>query len=132
MPTQQKAKIVTAADVEWASSAGKFNGFLLLGIALPTGYSEVFLEDADSRVRLPQWLAIPVQNGVVNAEARVFFTSSLEPPNCRYAPFWYDENWTRVSTTTPTLLEIEADPYTITPPTLTAPTAPVAAPTLDS
>jgi len=118
----QKAKIVTAADVEW-SNGSKFDGFILLNVARPSGYNEISLNQRRPRVVLPHWIRIPVENGAVHGDTKVLFTAEIEPPNTRYISFWYDLNNARIAGPS-ALFTITADPHTITPPTLTAPTAP--------
>ena len=128
MATRNKAQIITAADVQW-SDAQKFDGLLLLGIALPTNYSEVYVEDSERRYRVPLWSPIPIRNGIVNTAARVWFTSALTPPNCKYSAYWYDQNHRLLVSADPALFTVDADPHTITPPTLTVPTAATGSPT---
>jgi len=125
-----KSKIVTASDVLW-SDGSKFDGFLLLNIARPATYSEISLNQRRPRVVLPLWVRIPVEHGVLHTDTKVLYTSEYEPPNTRYISYWYDLNNAQLAGPS-TLFTISTDPHTITVPTLTAPTAPVAGDTPDT
>ena len=121
-------KIITSAPVTW-SDGSLFSGYLLLGLALPTDslgaqWAEVNLYGT-SQI-LPKWTVIPIVEGTVDSNTSIFPNTQLDPPRTKYAIYWYDNTWKLVypfpSGTLPSLVTITGATYTITPPTLTAPT----------
>jgi hypothetical protein len=118
-----KAKITTAATVKW-SDTQLFDGFLLLGLATPTGHDKLSIDG----LRVPLWTRLPIVDGVVDEQSRVWFTNEIEPPGSRYSDFWYAANKQLIASGG-TVFSINADPYTITVPSLPVPTAATAPPT---
>jgi len=120
--------------VLWSNSK-HFNGWLLLGIAVPTlssiPYPTLSLDASSPQLRIPQWIPIPITDGVVNQNTFIYFTNAIEPPNVQYVAYWYDINFALISGPS-SLFTVTANPYTITVPTLTVPVAAVAGPTPDS
>jgi len=122
-----RAKIVpSTGTVKW-SNASAFDGHLLLGLAPPEGVSRLFLNGEFPPRELPQWVRIPIEKGVIHDISKVLFNSEIEPPNSKYCAFWYDLGHLLLSGPS-SLFTIEADPYTITVPTLTIPAASVSPP----
>ena len=124
-------KIVTSTPVVW-SDGSLFSGYLLLGLALPTdslGAQWGQLNLYGTSQRLPEWTVIPIVSGVVDSNTTVYPVTQIDPPNCRYAVYWYDNTWKLIypfpSGTLPALISIPAGAtYTLTQPTLTAPSVP--------
>ena len=122
-------KIVTSANVTW-SGGSLFSGYLLLGVALPldsNGVQWAHVNLFGTSQPLPQWTVIPIIEGVLDNNTSVFPNSQIDPPNTKYAAYWYDNTWKLIypfpAGTLPTLFTITGATYTITPPTLTSPTA---------
>ena len=121
MATKNKARLTTAATVAW-SNGEPFDGYVLLQINLPSGYSQAMLEDDAPRLRVPLATPVKIRNGVVDQDTRAWFTNALVPPTTNYSAWWYDSNWRLISLGTE-LFSITTDPHTLTPPVLTVPTA---------
>ena len=133
MATPRVASLIPDTGTVLWSSGETFDGFILVGLALPTGsggaYTTVALDDASPPVRLPQWTYISITAGVINPYTKLYWSADIEPPNTKYAAYFYDATRTRIAPTgAATLFQITQDPYVITVPTLTAPTATSIAP----
>ena len=131
MATPQSTQVTFASPAQWTDGT-LFDGFILIGIALPTvsgvSYPSLSYQSNFPSQRLPQWYVIPVTAGVPNQNTFVFFTNAIDPPNCRYTSYFYDHNKQQVSGPS-TLFQITSAPFVMTVPTLTAPTAPTSGPT---
>lgn len=114
------AKFVTAADVAW-STGDLFNGFILILVALPGSRTAAYLHDSQ-RQRVPLDIKIPVLKGVVSDKVKVWQTTELEPPNMQYCHLWYDDTLLQIGVGA-ALFTVTSDEHTLTPPTLTSPTA---------
>lgn len=128
-------KITTASPVLWSDNS-LFTGYILFGVALPTdatGAQWAELRLYGTSQRLPLWTIIPVVEGTVDTNTSLYLTTQLDPPNTRYAIYWYDSTWKLVypfpSGTLPSLVSVTTSPYQITVPSLTAPGTPLAAQT---
>jgi len=133
MATPRVASLTTSTGtVNWASGE-TFDGFILVGLALPTfnstAYTTVALDDASPPVRLPQWTYVTVKAGVIDPYTKLYWTADINPPSTKYAAYFYDVTRTRIAPlTAATLFEITSDPCTLTVPTLTTPVATATAP----
>lgn len=135
MPFPPSVATITPSVNPILWSNGKpFNGWIAMGLAVPTAsgtpYPTVSVDSSSPQLRLPIWAPIPITNGIVNQNTFVYFTSTIEPPNCQYVAYWYDINFVLISGPS-VLFTITSSPYTITVPTLTVPVAAVAGPTPD-
>lgn len=119
MADYEESKIVTAADVAW-SDGQPFDGSLLLALALPSGYAVAMLEHTRG-MRIPLRVIIPIDKGELQESPRLWQTQSIVPPETRWYDFWYDATGKQIATGS--LQAINADPYTISVPTLTVPSA---------
>lgn len=130
----RRASISASSPVAWSDGA-KFNGFLLLGLALPTAsgytYAKTFLGQTGKQLRIPLWTKIPIDTGEYDNAAKVFYNADLDPPNTRYAAWWYDHNGRQVAGPS-ALFEITSEEHTLATPTLTVPTATVSFPVPES
>lgn len=118
--------------VRW-SNGELFDGYLMIGIAPPVGLADNKVQyfGSLSKQQLPQWCRIAIISGVIDNVSRVFQNASIDPPNSRYAIYWTDRAF-NVLYTPVALVTIATDPYQITVPTLTAPTAPTIIPPLET
>lgn len=112
-----------------------FDGFVLIGLAKPSnaeGDYTVSLDGSAMRQRIPEWSKIKIVDGVFDSSAKLYWTADIEPPNTRYAAWFYANPRKRVAPlnpTAPSLFSVAVTEYAITIPTLPAPTAPVTSPT---
>ena len=131
MAEPRKASLT--GTVSW-SSGELFTGFVLIGFALPSSvdytYTRVALQNVYPPQRLPLWYRIPITNGQYDSTARIYWNIDVEPPNTKYAAWFYDVHNQKIAGPT-ALFTISTDSYTITVPTLTVPTASSTAPTPD-
>ena len=138
MPTAppQSATLDQSVTVSW-SNGDVFNGFLLLGLVVPssggTSWAELDLGGQAPAERIPLWTKVPIVNGKFDGTVGVLYTSSIAPPNTKYAAWYYDQ-----TLTPPRKIAGPSDLFTVTtatltPPslTLTVPTAGVTPPTPD-
>jgi hypothetical protein len=126
------------------TSGDLFNGFVLIGLALPTSSGTAFLGvrygNAGISEAIPQFTKIPVKDGLLNSSCGLFYNADLTPPASIYYAWIYVPNGPTAggvcrmiagpsasfSVTAPTF-EIPA--LTLTVPTVgTQPTPDVAAP----
>ncbi|MEN6536829.1 MAG: hypothetical protein ABFD89_24450 [Bryobacteraceae bacterium] len=132
MATAPKKAQLTSSRISW-SSGEYFDGHLVLGLACPVptsgAISYVLSDNASPSARIPTWIRIPVVEGELSTEARVLNNADLEPPNSRYAAFWYDLAGRRVAGPS-ALFEVSGDSYAIDAivPTLTSPVVSTSAP----
>lgn len=131
MSTPTRAAITSAANVTW-QSGDLFNGWLLL-IAVPPNYSgtqypNISLRNSIPKIQVPQRIKIPITEGVIDINSKVWMTSSFVPTNVLYSAWFYDDTSTLIAVGA-ALFTVTTDPYTIAVPTLTDPTASVVSPT---
>lgn len=125
------ATLSTVAPVLWANGS-PFTGWLLIGIAMPTGaagssYPSATLWGQSPAQPLPQWIMVPIIAGSIDTYTSIFYNTYLDPPGCRYVAYWLDSNRNQIYpalNVAPLLFDITSSPYTITQPTLTAPSSP--------
>lgn len=119
--------------VSW-SGGELFDGFVLIGLAQPSnseGDYTVTLDAAAMRQRIPIWTKIKIKDGVFDTAAKLYWNADIEPPNTKYAAYFYANPRKRVaplSPSTPSLFTVASTEYAITVPTLTDPVASVSAP----
>lgn len=132
MAAPAHSQVVTASNVTW-SDAQLFQGYVLFLLALPLfdaeAYTKAFLKgDGYQQQRLPLRLKWPITNGVLNTSLRIWQNASITPPNSKYIAYFYDETRNQVAVGSG-LITIAVDPYTLTVPTLTVPSATASTPT---
>lgn len=132
---QSKVQVILSTTPLTWSSGELFDGFVILSIGLPTsgGSSWPGLTRNGSLRRHPRNILAVIKNGLLEHTLSIYPTQYLSPPGCRYYAYWFDAAGKQVYPTPPSLpaaLNITAD-YTLTTPTLTAPTISTTAPTLD-
>jgi hypothetical protein len=110
-----------SGTVSW-SNGDLFDGYVLLALSLPSGYTYASPIGSWPNSTLPQFVRIPITAGAFSQQVAVFWNEDLEPPNCRYCAYWYDAQDTLLSGPS-AIFDIGASPYAITIPTLTVPAA---------
>ena len=103
------------------SNGTLFDGYVLLLIAPPPGYTSASIMNQLIVQPICDHVKVRIQQGVYDQSARIYYTSYLEPPNCQYVAYFYDNNDIQLGHTA--LFTVTANPYTITVPALTIPSA---------
>lgn len=120
------ATVESSAAIQW-SSGDNFDGYLIFKLVPPDGRE--FLVWEDSGLRVPSRFIFPIEDGVISTIPELPYNASFTPPNSQYRAFWYDKSLTSVASGVG-FVTVAADPYTVTVPTLTAPSAESTPPTL--
>jgi hypothetical protein len=137
MPSDpSKVQVVTTADVTWAGGQN-FNGSVLFMLALPTfsGNTEgrAYVRGTNlHRVRIPLRQKWPIVDGVLDTGLRLWRNDSIDPSNTRWCAFWYDTFGQLIEDGVSLINITTGDEYTITVPSLTDPTVPIACDTAES
>ena len=132
MAAPTHSQIVTSSTVQWSDGAN-FHGYVLFLLALPifdgSAYTKAYLKgDQQQQTRIPIRAKFPVSDGVLNQDLRLWRNGSITPPNSKWIDYWYDETRNQVAVGS-SLITISTDPYTLTVPTLTVPSATGTTPT---
>jgi hypothetical protein len=106
-----------------------FDGWCLLLIAVPTGYTYATVNNQLVPQRIGDHIQVRVQKGVYDQSFRGYQTASLQPPNTRYYPLFYDNQGVALTTSATALVAINTGTYTLNVSDLTKPSAPVTPPT---
>ena len=131
MASPRVAKL--AGTVLW-SDGSLFQGFAVIGLIVPTlsgvSWPELSLEPNSPRERIPLWSTIPIKNGVFNQALGLWFTDDINPPNTKYAIWYYDSSNVQIAgpVDSSDFFTVTADPTTPPMYSLVAPTAGVAIP----
>jgi hypothetical protein len=93
MPVPQIGKLT--GTITW-SDGSNFNGFAVIGLVFPTSsgaaWPELSLEPNSFRQRIPQWSVIPIVDGAFNSSVGLFYNENIDPPNTKYAIYYYDSS----------------------------------------
>lgn len=121
---------ITGGPVLW-SDGSKFNGFVLIALALPKDggfeYAQVVVSNDYPAQRLPQFQRIAIAEGLYDGNGRLIFTADMQPPNTRYCAYYYDSTGRLIAGPT-ALFAVTSSPVTLVAPTLTAPVTNTVAP----
>lgn len=128
MSTARTAKADSSVVLSW-SNAELFQGYLLIGIAAPTGRPSVEVSSYVGIVEVPIFTLIPVVDGKYNQATEVFYTTDLTPPNTTYFAWLLDKTGTQVGSVS-TSFTVTTNPFTPPSFTMTVP-AVGAAPTVN-
>lgn len=87
--------------INW-SDGSPFNGYAVVGIVLPTvaavPWVAATLENSLIRQVLPLWAGIPIEAGVFNTAAGLLYNADINPPNTKYAIYYFDQSLQQVGT----------------------------------
>jgi len=130
------AKIVSSSSPILWSDGSLFQGSLILvfvppgegGDAYPEIYPHVTGQPRTLPRPLPFRLIIPIIDGILQDNFALTHLQ-MHPPGVRVRDFWVDSTGETIAARG-ALLTINADPFSITPLTLTAPTASTVLPSL--
>lgn len=113
------ALVQSAATVTW-SDGTPFDGYVLLSVVPPSGYSQQGKSSFFPIQKLPGAIKVPIRNGVINNTTKIPWTNAYDPPGCAYLATWYDP-FDNVISGPIGPFTVTADPYTVSVPTLTTP-----------
>ena len=116
-----------AGTVKYNDGVTLFDGWVLLLMAYPTGYTYATVANQLYPQRVADRLLVRIQQGVYDQSVRVYYTTSLDPPNCKYVGYFYDSNNASLGNTG--LFSVTSSPITLSVPSMTVPVAPVSVPT---
>lgn len=127
MPITPSTAVLTG-NVTW-SDATPFDGYLLLGLVMPTNADGIWptVTVGGGNVpplRLPIWTMIPINAGVFDSNTKILFNSSISPDSTQYVAYWYDLNKRRIFPATgsnPTPFVISSASFAPSIPSLTVP-----------
>lgn len=92
MANPRSAKFTTT-PVLW-SDGSNFNGFAVIALVFPTAsgvnWPELTIEPGTPRQRLPIWHTVPIVDGVFNQALGLWYNTDINPPNTKYAIWYYD------------------------------------------
>jgi len=127
----ESAQLISTNTIKW-SGGRNFDGWVLLLMAMPkvdgVAWTRISLKDKRPKLRVPTRVRVPIRDGVYDATTEIWQTTSLVPPQVKYAAFFYDDNNVLIATKS-ALFVVETDPYTLDPPSLPDPTAETNVPT---
>lgn len=133
MPQDEKSLISLSVNpLKWSDNS-LFNGFILLGLGLPTSaipVVQVGYAVDNLFVRSPVFHWHRIKDGVFKTPFYVIRNDKITPPGTRWYAYFYDLSNRIVAPTmgSATALNINAANFTITPPTLTVPTTSATSP----
>lgn len=118
----QYATVATSVNPVTWSSGTNFDGYVLILLAMPTGYStqSAFIQGQNPVMPIAKRWRFWISDGNIDQGSTIPYSVSIEPPNTAYAVYWYDLNDNLIAGPT-SLVTIGASPYVLTVPTLTAP-----------
>ena len=124
MPTPASTRIVSEETIKWTNGS-LFNGFILVEMStLPTGLTYATLAGYPL-VRVPIFVKVPIIDGVIASDVRIWQNASLSPPGnsvlstTSYTLYWYDSTGTARNGSS--VAYFTSEEYTVAPPTLTSP-----------
>jgi len=115
MATARTSKADSSTTLSW-SDGNLFQGYLLLGLAAPTGRPSVELSSYIGIVEIPIFTLIPITDGKYHQATEVFYTTDLTPPNTTYFAWLLDKTGTQVGSVS-TSFTVTTNPFT--PPSFT-------------
>jgi len=110
----ESAQLISTNTIKW-SGGRNFDGWVLLLMAMPkvdgVAWTRISLKDKRPKLRVPTRVRVPIRDGVYDATTEIWQTTSLVPPQVKYAAFFYDDNNVLIATKS-ALFVVETDPYT--------------------
>lgn len=116
-----------AGTVKYSDGTTLFDGWVLLLMAYPTGYTFATVANQLYPQKLADRLQVRIQQGVYDTSAKVYYNASMEPPNTKYVAYFYDNAGVQQGVTA--LFTVNSNPFTIAVPSMTVTVATVVVPT---
>lgn len=98
-----------------------FDGVMVAKLEFPTGYTTAQLQGDVPGLRLPVNFPVPIKDGVYDQQAKLLWTSAIQPPGTNYVPEFYDLHGTLIATGSDFTIDDDTEEYILDPPTLEAP-----------
>jgi hypothetical protein len=118
----QTASADPDVSVTWASSGRPFDGWLLVGLVVPSGYPRMELYNYIGLVDLPIFTMIPIVAGQYNQNTQIFYTDMIDPPGATYVGWLVDKGYKQIgSVSSP--FTVTSNPFTPPNFTVTDPSA---------
>lgn len=124
--SQRYSTVTLSSDMEWDDGV-KFTGYLVFQVVMPaqaqlTGTNgniisgSPTLADSQPSVFVPLWHVIPVVNGQLSSNARIWKNSAYNPRGTKYKLFAFDAYMTQLTVTgiSAGLFAVTSDTYTLT------------------
>lgn len=133
VPTNPPASqlVTNPATVVW-SDGTPFDGFLFLGLELPTNtsYAKFGLWGTLRAQDLPQYIKVPIIAGAIDQATQIYYNQYMTPPGSQYFAYWFTREGVLIAPAsgTATGISVTIATTTLTVPTLTVPTYSGAAP----
>lgn len=108
------------AAVVWSNGA-LFDGFVLLTLTLPTGYTQHFLKNSSVALPIPRYTRVPVVAGGIDTSTGLYYNSDINPPGTQYSATFYDTAGNLIASVSGGNFSISALVTTLTVPVLTVP-----------
>lgn len=107
--------------VKYSDGVTLFDGWVVLILAYPSGYTSATIANQLIPQIIGDRFRVRIQQGVYDTSARVYYNTSLEPPNTKYAAYFFDNSGAQTGVTA--LFTVNASPFAITVPSMTVTTA---------
>lgn len=107
------------ASIVWSNGVS-FDGYVVLTLSLPTGYTGHALKNSLQPLIIPQKTKVPVTAGVIDTATRLFYNADVNPPGTQYTGAVYDIFGVLVASFAAPF-SVTTDQTTLTIPTLTVP-----------
>lgn len=103
--------LMNSATVYAWSDGTLYNGFLLIQLISPSGYTHCEYGNNYPSIRLPAWQRIPIVNGTANSGCGLFVNSSISPPGSLYNCYFYDATGTQIAGPSATFTVLNTNPF---------------------
>lgn len=112
----RSAKVLSTFTQLWSSGAN-FDGYMLIGVVVPSGKPRCELGQYSGVVDVPIFTLIPITNGVFDQSTELIYTSDLTPPGAQYVAWLCDKTFQQIGTVS-NAFTVTSTPWM--PPTITA------------
>lgn len=120
-------------SVTWSDGLTFFDGFLWIGIGLPSGGQSAFQWVTPYMIALmryqalPAFIKIPIVNGAIDQTTQLMWNQDINPPGTNYVAYWFATDGTLITPASgsATPFTISSLTTTINVPTLTIPSSPL-------
>lgn len=112
----RSAKVLSTFTQLWSSGAN-FDGYMLVGVVVPSGKPRCELGQYSGVVDVPIFTLFPITAGVFDASTELIYTTDLTPPGAQYVAWLCDKTMQQIGTVS-NAFTVTSTPWT--PPTITA------------